>query len=248
MHASTSAIATALMGLASAQTVHVVTVSSANGLANAYTPNNLVASVGDLVQFQFLDSNHSVTQSNFDNPCVPIAQEVTNETGIFSGFMPVQAGAATIPTYTVQVTSTTPLWLYCAQVGHCQAGMVMVINENTAANATRSLDNFRSMAAQVPTSVVPPVTTGTESDAGLTDAVTGTIANPGAGASNGTSPTSSNATVSPGSFNASSNPGTGSSSGSGSGSTTPPKVNFATAVSVSAWTGVFGIAAALALL
>mgnify|MGYP002622331431 FL=1 len=34
-----------------------------------------------------------------------------------------------IPTYTIQVNDTKPLWLYCAQGRHCQNGMVMVINE-----------------------------------------------------------------------------------------------------------------------
>jgi hypothetical protein len=32
-------------------------------------------------------------------------------------------------TYTVNVTSTTPIWVYCAQGKHCEAGMVMVVNE-----------------------------------------------------------------------------------------------------------------------
>jgi hypothetical protein len=52
---------------------------------------------------------------------------VTN--GIKSGFMPVAAGAATLPVFTITVPDTKPIWLYCGQLGHCQKGMAMVINE-----------------------------------------------------------------------------------------------------------------------
>jgi hypothetical protein len=78
--------------------------------------------------------------------------------GIFSGFMfvskPAAAAAATTaaatsaaaggysymekrqtgmtPTYTITINATTPLWFYCAQAKHCQNGMVMAINVNTA--------------------------------------------------------------------------------------------------------------------
>lgn len=30
--------------------------------------------------------------------------------------------------FTLTINDTNPIWLYCAQVGHCQAGMVAVIN------------------------------------------------------------------------------------------------------------------------
>jgi plastocyanin len=128
MQFTTLALA-ALAGLASAQTVHVVSVSTSNN-SLLFTPDNLVAAAGDMVQFQFRAGNHSVVQSNFDNPCTPISQH-TNVTGIFSGYMPVAASAAMgmVPTYTIMVASTTPTWFYCATGKHCQAGMVMVINE-----------------------------------------------------------------------------------------------------------------------
>jgi hypothetical protein len=75
--------------------------------------------------------------------------------GIFSGFMfvskpPTAAAAATTsaaaggysykekrqtgtaPTYQITINATTPLWFYCAQAKHCQSGMVLAINVNTA--------------------------------------------------------------------------------------------------------------------
>lgn len=109
-------------------TVHVVRVGSMNG-SLAYYPNNIKAAVGDMVQFQFAPANHTVTQSNFDNACQPIAMHSPNITGIYSGFMPVTAASTTTPTYTIMVKNTTPMWLYCSQGKHCQNGMTMVINE-----------------------------------------------------------------------------------------------------------------------
>ncbi|KAE8446290.1 hypothetical protein EG329_012376 [Mollisiaceae sp. DMI_Dod_QoI] len=127
-------------------TVHVVQVGAANGTL-AYFPNNIKAAVGDMVQFQFAPANHTVTQSTFDQPCMPIAMN-SNITGVYSGFMPTTATATTTPTYTIMINSTTPMWLYCSQGKHCQNGMTMVINENTAANSSRSLTNFAALAAK----------------------------------------------------------------------------------------------------
>jgi plastocyanin len=126
----TVAALTALMGLVSAETVHVVSVSNSSG-AIAFSPDSITVPTGDMIQFQFLAGNHSVVQSNFDNACQPISLHSTT-TGIFSGFMPVAASAAEdmIPTFTIQVTnSSTPMWLYCAQAKHCQSGMSMVVNQ-----------------------------------------------------------------------------------------------------------------------
>lgn len=108
--------------------VHVVKVGNANGTL-AYSPNNVKANVGDMVQFQFAPNNHTVTQSTFAQPCQPIAMNMPGTTGFYSGFMPVSASSTTTPTYTIMVNNTTPIWLYCSQGKHCQNGMVMVINE-----------------------------------------------------------------------------------------------------------------------
>lgn len=119
-----------LTNTTTAQKVSVVTVSTKNN-SLVYTPDNIKAAVGEMIQFQFVGGNHTVTQSAFDAPCMPISMATPNVTGFHSGFMPVAASAATgmIPTYTVLVNNTTPTWIYCAQAKHCEQGMVMVINE-----------------------------------------------------------------------------------------------------------------------
>jgi len=108
--------------------VHVVKVGNANGTL-AYSPNNVQAKVGDMVQFQFAPANHTVTQSTFAQPCQPIALNQAGTTGFYSGFMPVSATSMTTPTYSIMINNTTPIWIYCSQAKHCQNGMTMVINE-----------------------------------------------------------------------------------------------------------------------
>lgn len=120
----------AFLGHAIAQEIHVVSVAGTNGEIT-FTPDNLVAAAGSMIQFQFRAGNHSVAQSNFDNPCTPISEHVANATGVFSGYQDVAASEAegVIPTYTIMVADEKPLWFYCSQATHCQGGMVMVVNE-----------------------------------------------------------------------------------------------------------------------
>ena len=108
--------------------VHAVKVGNANG-SLTYSPNNIKANVGDMVQFQFAPNNHTVTQSTFAQPCQPISLNSPGTTGFYSGYMAVASTATTTPTYTIQINTTNAIWIYCSQGSHCQKGMVMVINE-----------------------------------------------------------------------------------------------------------------------
>ena len=118
--------ATTLAGLVSAQNtkVHVVEVG-ASGLK--FTPESIDAAVGDHVQFQFNPGSHSVARSDFANPCAPLDPAVMSG-GFFSGFMPVKSEDKYMPTFTVLVNETAPIWFYCATAPHCERGMVGVIN------------------------------------------------------------------------------------------------------------------------
>ncbi|KAI1343921.1 Cupredoxin [Xylariaceae sp. FL0016] len=175
----------ALMGLAAAQNVHVVSVGSTNG-SNIFSPNSLTAATGDMIQFQFRAGNHSVVQSNFDNPCMPIS-ESTGATGMFSGFMNVAASEAMgmVPTYTMEVTNTSTMWFYCSQAKHCQSGMVMVVNEDPAKNASRTLSNFKTLAAAATANLSPGGTTSDGTSSGSS----------GSGSSTGSGSTASGSTT-----------------------------------------------------
>ncbi|RYP07879.1 hypothetical protein DL764_002245 [Monosporascus ibericus] len=150
MHYTTASFL-AVLGLASAQRLHVVSVSGEGDWALKFSPDNIKVPVGDMIQFQFRAGNHSVVQSNFDNPCEPIKMH-TGAEGFYSGYQLVAASEEMdlIPTYTVMVQDESPMWVYCSQGQHCQNGMVMVVNENTAANSSRSLEEYRNLAAEAP--------------------------------------------------------------------------------------------------
>lgn len=105
---------------------------SANGTAGQiFSPEKVTAPQGSMVQFQFMGGNHTVTQSDFANPCAPLSSSNTSATGFHSDYVPAMDNqeAGQVPTYTIMVNDTAPIWAYCAQGQHCQSGMVMVINE-----------------------------------------------------------------------------------------------------------------------
>lgn len=74
------AVISLFAALAAAQAAtHTVTVGGVQPAADAtsspkpnlvYTPESISAAVGDVVEFHFLQTNHTVTQSSFANPCV----------------------------------------------------------------------------------------------------------------------------------------------------------------------------------
>jgi plastocyanin len=120
-------------GVAQAQKIIPVLVgSNANGTTGTiFSPDKVTAPVGSIVQFQFMGGNHTVTQSTFDRPCVPISSVNSSATGFHSGYVPAAASRSqgNIAVFNIQINDTRPLWLYCAQGRHCQSGMTMVINE-----------------------------------------------------------------------------------------------------------------------
>ncbi|KAF2124840.1 hypothetical protein P153DRAFT_361005 [Dothidotthia symphoricarpi CBS 119687] len=154
---------------------HVVEVGGVNG-SLIFSPSNVKAQAGDLVQFQFYArvqhhhiphsyplanddeiQNHSVVQSTFDQPCIPMENSVpTKKDAFYSGFMPtnVTVGATSnILTYTIRVQDEKPVWFYCSQGKHCQEGMVGAINAPTSGNKT--VEAFAALAANAVKNISP---------------------------------------------------------------------------------------------
>lgn len=103
---------------------HLILVGAGGSLT--YSPSNITAAQGDTVTFQFQAKNHTVTQSTFASPCTI---QTTPAQGIDSGFQNVDNTSSTVPEWSFTVdNATTPLWFFCAQVGHCQKGMVFSVN------------------------------------------------------------------------------------------------------------------------
>ncbi|MCJ1413765.1 hypothetical protein MMC32_000089 [Xylographa parallela] len=125
---------------------HRVTVG-ANGKL-AYNPTTVFANTGDLVQFEFYPSNHSVTQSDPSTPCVPLAN------GFFSGFISEANGSTTAATtFVLTVNSSQSLYFYSSQGHECQQGMVGVINPN---NSTSQSVYAAAAANSTSNSTAPP--------------------------------------------------------------------------------------------
>ncbi|KAL7410629.1 Cupredoxin [Mrakia frigida] len=114
----------AFAGVASAANI-TITVGGAAGLV--YDPPSVTAQIGDLIIFDFKSKNHTVTQSTFASPCTLMKNATTNVVGFDSGYVP-NPDSTLDRKMIIEVTVSTPLWFYCAQGTHCQAGMVGAIN------------------------------------------------------------------------------------------------------------------------
>ncbi|KAI5920435.1 hypothetical protein F4810DRAFT_713612 [Camillea tinctor] len=96
------------------------------GAQDVFVPNVVTAAVGDIIQFQFSNGNHTVTQSAAESPCQPL--QATVATAIHSGHIPFEDGQTTVGTFNMPVTSADTMFLYCATGPHCQEGQVMIVN------------------------------------------------------------------------------------------------------------------------
>jgi len=144
---ASSAAAAASTTASSSSSVQTVAVGQ-SGLS--FSPNSLTVVPGNKVVFQFYPGGHSVTQGDASNPCQP-----SNATGFFSGTINSSSGPAS-DAFTITVNSTDPIYIYCSQVGHCQAGMVAVINPSSP----QALDQYMSGAKGTSKSSAPAAAQG----------------------------------------------------------------------------------------
>jgi len=128
---------------ATGNTIEVI-VGGPNGNLT-FTPSRVSASPRDTIKFTFHVKNHTVTQSSFSAPCLPLTSNTTGtRIGFDSGFMPVGANATEFPTYSLTINDTAPIWAYCAQATHCGSGMVFAVNSDES--SARSFAAFQSLA------------------------------------------------------------------------------------------------------
>ncbi|CAD0047840.1 unnamed protein product, partial [Aureobasidium pullulans] len=109
-------------------------------------PNSTTAAVGDTVTFNFYPRAHGVARSSYSSPCAAM------DNGFNSGFVKVASGESNT-TFTITVNNTDPIWYYCPQGDHCQAGMVGVINPPSSNDQT--IGAFIVAASTAGTSTVP---------------------------------------------------------------------------------------------
>ncbi|KAF5330461.1 hypothetical protein D9619_005397 [Psilocybe cf. subviscida] len=175
------AAAVAILGASSVSAANfTVKVGANNGLD--FDPPTVTAASGDLINFQFQGKNHSVTQSTFAAPCT---QMTTPMEGINSGFMNVQAGAASLPQWTISVNSSDPLWFFCAQtmpVDHCAMGMVFAVNPTAAKtfSAFQAAANATGSNSTTPTNSTTSTNSSTPAASGSGAAASSTTTKSGA--------------------------------------------------------------------
>lgn len=97
-----------------------------------FTPKEVNASIGDIIEFRFYPTNHSVARAEYLLPCIPYEVTGINKVGIWSGFKPIFVVGIDQPKYQVRINDTQPLFYYCGAPGAClHDGMVGVINPNS---------------------------------------------------------------------------------------------------------------------
>ncbi|KAH7144589.1 Cupredoxin [Dactylonectria estremocensis] len=197
MH-TTPLIALSVLASTAAAAVHIVEAGE-DGLK--FNPESTKAAVGDTIEFHFYPTGHSVAQSSFEEPCKPL-----NSTSFYSGPINVSSGQSN-EVFTITVENEDPIWYYCAAVGHCEGGMVGVINGPSSGSKT--IANYAKAAAKVSDGEAPSKTGGGT----LGKAASATASSSGSATASGSSTGSAASATGSGSTTAS-----GSSSGTTTGS------------------------------
>ena len=119
------------------------------GSSLTYSPDSIQANQWDMVQFNFMAKNHTVTQSTFPKPCAKMPAMPGMPMPVDSGFMPYD-GTGNPPMMMVQVTNASaPMWFYCKQkkpMSHCGAGMTFSINPNQPGQGSKTQSAFKAAA------------------------------------------------------------------------------------------------------
>lgn len=143
-----SASTTEVCGTGVVHRISVGSTTANNGLQ--FEPENVVAEIGDTIEFHFLPKNHTVVQSSFDKPCEPLA----DGSGVFSGFNFATSQGEAPDVFAFTVSSKEPFWYYCSQTAgnHCQSGMSGVINQNFDSDKTlaKYKENSKNAVTQQP--------------------------------------------------------------------------------------------------
>jgi plastocyanin len=114
-------------GSSTLQPTATVIVGKAGSLI--FSPPSLNVSIGSLVIFDFLGSNHTLTQSELHNPCHSTSGFDTG----YNQFNPANVSGRFVVNF--KVVTQDPQWFSCAQtvnISHCHAGMVFSLNPGGA--------------------------------------------------------------------------------------------------------------------
>ncbi|CAL1717089.1 unnamed protein product [Somion occarium] len=151
-----------LLGLVQAATYTVtVGIDETDGQPGlGFDPTTIRPAVGDTITFTFQlpgyiknpsVSQHSATQSTFDNPCTP--KEGGFDTGVQSTG---SANSNTGSSFDLLVNDTEPLWFFSAANQDCKSGMVLSVNPPITGEQTAAAFVDKAKASTGTPSSPPP--------------------------------------------------------------------------------------------
>ncbi|KAF3107607.1 hypothetical protein TWF102_006988 [Orbilia oligospora] len=105
---------------------------------NAFVPNQVEATVGDVVQFMFLSPGHNIMETSLQFPCTP-------EIKGFESGLDTNPGRNFNNSISFTVTKLNPRYFACGQPEHCQSGMVFAVNAGEL-RFSQFLGNIKSSA------------------------------------------------------------------------------------------------------
>ncbi|KAH6890555.1 hypothetical protein B0T10DRAFT_561058 [Thelonectria olida] len=148
-------------------TTHTIAVGASG---HKFTPDEVTADIGDVIEWRFYPPNHWVIRGDFDNPCIPYEYVGTDREGFSSGEQSVQAITDDGPRFRVRVNNTDPIFFYCGAPGSCvRYHMMGVVNPSK----NETLDEWVSKADDVDYQLRPGDPWPSEADfTKPTDAVT----------------------------------------------------------------------------
>ncbi|PVI07911.1 hypothetical protein DM02DRAFT_235717 [Periconia macrospinosa] len=152
MYTTTAATAFALTSFLTLTNAAVHTVSVGDG-GLVFKPETLNPAVGDTVVFK-LYPQHNVVSGSFSSPCQPSGGNGGNASFYSGPFSDTNNGAKK---FVVNVTSTQPVYYYCAVQRHCQQGMVGGWNLPSSGNDIKA---YASAAARVSSASTPSALAG----------------------------------------------------------------------------------------
>ncbi|KAK7031041.1 hypothetical protein VNI00_013831 [Paramarasmius palmivorus] len=129
-----------------------------------FDPSVIVPSAGDQIVFEFRSGSHSVVESTFEEPCTPKAGGFNS--GVQTVADNIEVDASGLPTVTLQVNDSQPLWFFDQAGGTCNQGGVLAVNptdsqtapafkENAAKATVRTDPTGTSDTASLPTQTAP---------------------------------------------------------------------------------------------
>ncbi|KAJ7644592.1 hypothetical protein FB45DRAFT_999587 [Roridomyces roridus] len=119
-----------------------VTIGANNTLT--FSPDTVVAAIGDTITFTVVSRNHSTTTTTFSGSVCPPPPGGVGPNGWDSGFLSDIDGS--LPTFTYKVVDTAPHFAACMQAAgaHCRAGMTFALNPTAAQTYTQFLANAKA--------------------------------------------------------------------------------------------------------